>query len=98
MRHPVEDYVAILHREHRAPIAVAHSKRARLAGKRNNIGMAFQRRVGNPLKAIEQSPRVGSGQTGKLFEDLRRNDQGHAARSLTASAVSRMRQLIDFAA
>ena len=89
MRHPVQDHVAVLDSKHRPPVALPQSEGARRASKRNDIGMAFSRCFSNSFETIEQSLRFGSGQTGKLLEHLRRNDQGHAARSLTASVQSR---------
>lgn len=99
MRHPVEDKIAILHRKHRAQIALAQSKRARLAGERPHVRVAVVRGLGNLLEPSQQPFRFLFGQTGQLLDYAWRDNQGHAERSPIASALSsRPYQLIDFAA
>jgi hypothetical protein len=89
---PVEDDITIFNREYRAPIPLTQAERSGRTGERTHVWVPTLGSFGNFFESLQQSLRVCARQSIQLSQNLRRNDQRHSVRSLTASSLSRYRR------
>jgi hypothetical protein len=77
MRDAIHDHIAVRYPEYGTPIPLADPIGRRLAYHSRDAEMQRFRREGYSLQTLQQPPRIGLWQGGKLFEDPGRHDQRH---------------------
>ena len=77
MGNSMDDNIAVLERENRAPVSLTRPKGTRLTAQRRDAEMRRGGRSSDCFQALQQPPRVCLRHEGQLLEDPPRDDEGH---------------------